>query len=239
MKALIRESGDVVTIRWIPKYTLMERVGHWVHTATFIPLVLTGLVLYLPFLAPLAQGDSGMALRLMHRIAAVAFVALPLVYLVLEPRRLLMSLRELVPDRDSFDWTKGAIGYYLFGRHADMPPQGRFNTGEKLNGLVVVVSWLVFLVTGLVMWFGKGTVPPVVFQWAVLLHDLAMIASVCMFLVHLYLVFAHPLMWAALVSMRFGVTSAEYAAEHHAKWFYGPKRAVEMWEAQKRAKQAH
>jgi hypothetical protein len=34
--------------------------------------------------------------------------------------------------------------------------------------------------------------------------------------------------------MRFGVTPAEYAAEHHAKWYYGPKRAREMYEAQKK-----
>ncbi len=62
-----------------------------------------------------------------------------------------------------------------------------------------------------------------------------MIAAVCMFIVHLYLALAHPLMWAALVSMRFGYTSASYAAEHHAKWYYGPKRAQELYEAKKKA----
>jgi len=30
------------------------------------------------------------------------------------------------------------------------------------------------------------------------------------------------------------VTSASYAAEHHAKWYYGPKRARELYEAQKK-----
>ena len=236
MRAQIRGTSDVVTIRWIPKYTLLERAGHWVHTGTFIPLVLTGLVLYTPLLAPLAQGESGTLVRLVHRMAAVGFIVLPLVYFLLEPRRLLLSLRELMLDKDSLGWAKGAVGYYLLGRHADMPPQGRFNAGEKLNGVVVVLSWGVFVVTGLAMWFGKGYIPYAVLQWAVVVHDLAMIAVVCMFLVHLYLVFAHPLMWAALVSMRFGVTSASYAAEHHAKWFYGPKRAMELYEIQKKAK---
>jgi cytochrome b subunit of formate dehydrogenase len=68
----------------------------------------------------------------------------------------------------------------------------------------------------------------------VLIHDVAMIAAVAMFLVHLYLAVAHPLMWAGLVSMRFGVTSAAYAAEHHAKWYYGPKRARQLYEAAKK-----
>jgi cytochrome b subunit of formate dehydrogenase len=84
------------------------------------------------------------------------------------------------------------------------------------------------------MWFGKGIVPPTLFPWMGIFHDLAMIVSVCMLLVHLFLAVAHPLMWAGLVSMRFGVTSADYAAEHHANWYYGSKRAMEMYEATKR-----
>jgi hypothetical protein len=34
--------------------------------------------------------------------------------------------------------------------------------------------------------------------------------------------------------MRFGVTSAEYAAEHHAKWYYGPRRARQLYEEARR-----
>jgi cytochrome b subunit of formate dehydrogenase len=78
-------------------------------------------------------------------------------------------------------------------------------------------------------------VPVGLFRLMVVLHDLTMIAAVGMSLVHLYLAVAHPLMWAALVSMRFGYTSASYAAEHHSKWYYGPKRAQELYEARKKA----
>ena len=236
--AQIRGTPEVVTIRWIPKYTGLERVMHWVHVATFFPLVTTGLVLFTPLLTPLAQGEGGQLLRLIHRVAAVAFIVVPFIYVILEPRRTLLHFREFAFDREDIGWVKGAIGYYLFGRHADMPPQGRFNSGEKINGLVTFFCWVVFVGTGLLMWFGKGIIPTPLFQWAVLLHDLGLIAILCMFAVHLFLAVGHPLMWAALVSMRFGVTSAEYAAQHHAKWFYGPKRAMEMWEAHRQASHA-
>jgi formate dehydrogenase subunit gamma len=240
MTVQIKGTSEAVTIRWIPKYTLLERAMHWLHTATFVPLALTGLVLYadklfnVTLLQPLAQGEAGQLMRLVHRVAAVLFGLLPIIYFIIQPRRLLMSLREFLFNKEDVGWLKGAFGYYLLGKHTDMPPQGRFNTGEKLNGVVMIVAWITFGVTGLVMWFGKGIVPPALFRWTVILHDLAMIASVCMFLVHLYLAVAHPLMWAGLVSMRFGVTSADYAAEHHAKWYYGPKRALEMYEAKKK-----
>lgn len=237
MTVSIRErAGNVVTIRWIPKYTTMERVGHWLHMLSFVPLAVTGFVLYMPFLRPLAQGDGGILIRLIHRMAAVVFGLLPFAYFVIEPRRFIMSIKEFMPDKDDIGWLKGAFNYYLLGRHGAMPPQGRFNTGEKLNGLVMCVTWVIFGITGLVMWFGKGVVPVWLFRWMLVAHDLNMIVAVCMFGVHLYLAIGHPLMWAGLVSMRFGVTSAAYAAEHHARWYYGPRRAQQLYEeARKKA----
>ncbi len=228
------QTGHVFQIRWIPKYTFTERLLHWVHTASFAPLVLTGLVLYLDGLQPLAQGEAGQWMRLVHRLAAILFIAEPVIYGILQPRRLLMHIKEFSFDRDDLGWMKNAFGYYVLGRHGDMPPQGRFNTGEKMNGMIMIVTWVLFTVTGLIMWFGKGLVAPELFRWMAVLHDLTMIAAVGIFIVHFYLAVAHPLMWAALVSMRFGVASASYAAEHHAKWYYGPKRAQELYEAKKK-----
>ena len=226
--------GHVFQIRWIPKYTFVERLLHWVHTVSFVPLVVTGLVLYLDVLQPLAQGEAGLWMRWVHRLAALLFIGEPVLYGILQPRRLWMHFKEFSIERGDLGWIKNAFGYYVLGRHTDMPPQGRFNTGEKINGMVMIVTWILFVISGLIMWFGKGVVPADLFRWMVVVHDLTMIAAVAMFLVHLYLAVAHPLMWAALVSMRFGVTSASYAAEHHAKWYYGPKRAQELYEAKKK-----
>lgn len=234
MTVQIKGKREAISIRWIPKYTFLERAGHWLHTATFVPLAITGMILFFPFLQPLAQGEAGQFIRLIHRIAAGLFGLIPLVYFVIQPRRLLLNIREFMFDKEDIGWVKNAFGYYVLGKHGVMPPQGRFNTGEKMNGLIMIVAWVVFGITGLIMWFGKGVVPIGLFQAMVIIHDLTMIVSVCMFLIHLYLAVAHPLMWAGLVSMRFGVISAEYAMEHHAKWYYGPKRAMEIWEAKKR-----
>jgi formate dehydrogenase subunit gamma len=228
------DEAGAVRIRWIPKYTAMERLFHWGHTVTFLALAATGMVLFFPFLGPLAQGASGEFTRLLHRAAAIAYGALPLVYIILEPRRAWMSLRSVFKvSRYDLEWVKGMIPYYMFGRHEAMAPQDRFNTGEKLNAVVIILGSVVFAVTGVLMWFGKGILPPGLFQTMVLAHDVAMIATVSMFIVHFYLAVVHPLMWAGLVSMRFGVTSAAYAQEHHALWYYGKERADEIYEAHK------
>ncbi len=228
------DEAGAIRIRWIPKYSAMERLFHWGHTVTFLALAATGMVLFFPFLGPLAQGASGEFTRLLHRAAAIAYGALPLIYVILEPRRAWMSLKSVFKvSRYDLEWVKGMIPYYMFGQHEAMAPQDRFNTGEKLNAVVIILGSVVFAITGLLMWFGKGFVPVGVLQAVVILHDVAMIVTVSMFIVHFYLAVVHPLMWAGLVSMRFGVTSAAYAQEHHALWYYGKERAEEIYEVRK------
>jgi formate dehydrogenase subunit gamma len=234
MSVRLRGTDSAIQIRWIPKYTTLERLLHWVHTAAFIPLALTGFVLFAAWLQPLTQSDAGTYVRLIHRIAAVFFGGVPIVYAVVQPRRMWMNLREFL-SFSSYDalWLKGAFPYYVLGRHKDMPPQPRFNTGERLTAVVMVIGTLTFGITGLTMWFLKGIMPTFLFQVMVFIHDLMFIVTFAMFLVHFYLAVIHPMMWQSLVSMRYGVVSESYARAHHALWYYGEKRAKEMWEQHK------
>jgi len=231
MSVRLKGTDAAIQIRWIPKYTTLERFLHWVHTATFIPLALTGFVLFAPFLAPLAQGEAGTLIRLIHRIAAIFFGGVPIIYALAQPRRMLMNLKEFLSfSKYDLLWLKGAIPYYIFGRHSDMPPQPRFNTGERATAVVMVLGTITFGITGLAMWFLKGIMSPFLFQLAVFFHDLMFIITFVMFMVHFYLAVVHPMMWQSLVSMRYGVVSESYARAHHAMWYYGEKRAKQMWE---------
>lgn len=208
-----------IKIRWIERYTGTERWLHWGHTLTFFMLIVTGFPLFAGFMAPLAQGEAGQYLRLWHRIAAVFFMLVPVIYIVFHPRRFVQALRDVSFGKDDLLWFKGAIPYYLFGKHAAMPPQGKWNTGEKLNVLITGGATFMFIFTGLIMWFGKGIFPPEIFMAMVITHSLTMIVSVNMFIIHFYLATAHPLLWGALVSMRFGVASEEYVKQHHGRWY--------------------
>ena len=44
-------------------------------------------------------------------------------------------------------------------------------------------------------------VSPIVFQWSLLIHDIAFIGAVCMFLLHVQLAIFHPRMDESLLSM--------------------------------------
>jgi formate dehydrogenase subunit gamma len=233
MSVRLKGTESVIQIRWIPRYTGLERFLHWVHTASFIPLALTGLILF----SPLIQCETGCVavrnLRILHRVAAVVFGATPVIYGLVQPRRLLMHIREFFTlCRYDILWLKAAVPYYLLGRHAAMPPQPRFNTGERLNAMVMIVGTAAFAVSGLGLWFGKGILPSNLLLALLIVHDLAFIVTFAMFIVHFYLAVIHPMMWQSLVSMRFGYVSESYAREHHAGWYYGRERAIELWEQQ-------
>ena len=240
MNSCVEGENTTFQIRWIHKYTTVERFLHWLHTFTFLPLALTGLILYAPWLGSLAQGSAGMTIRLIHRVAAVLFGGVPILYLILQPRRVALHLREFLSfGKYDLLWLKAVVPYYLFGRETEMPPQPRFNTGERLNAVVMVVGTFLFGLTGLPMWFARASMPVELYQVLVAIHDIVFTVTMVMFIVHLYLAVVHPLMWQSLVSMRFGSVSESYARAHHAAWYCGEERARQMWEAQQKEHHKH
>jgi formate dehydrogenase subunit gamma len=100
-----------------------------------------------------------------------------------------------------------------------MPPQGHVNTGQKMWQLIVLGTGFLFLVSGILMWFFKDSLSPGVFQWSVIVHDIAFILALLMLLVHVYLGVIHPRMTESLRSMWDGKISKTYARNHYGKWY--------------------
>lgn len=190
---------------------------HWIHTSAFLTLIVTGAILFFPGAgAPAAGGIT----RLIHRIAVVIFVVAPVIYSFLNPRIALHFIKEtLTWGEGDLGWMKAAPLYYFGGAEEKMPPQGHVNTGQKMWQLIILGTGLVFIVTGLIMWFLKGTVSTGVFQWCVIAHDVAFIVAFDMLLVHVYLGVIHPRMSESLRSMFGGKISEGYARSHYGKWY--------------------
>jgi len=190
---------------------------HWVHTAAFLILIVTGAILFFPGIGGPAAG--GMT-RIIHRIAVVIFVAAPVIYFFINPRMTLHFIKEtLTWGKDDFDWVQAAPLYYFGGSEEKMPPQGQVNTGQKMWQLVVLGTGILFLVSGCLMWFFKDILAPGVFQWCVIVHDVAFLVAFLMLLVHIYLGIIHPRMTESLRSMLDGKISKRYAKGHYGKWY--------------------
>lgn len=190
---------------------------HWIHTAAFLVLIVTGAILFFPGIgAPAAGGLT----RFIHRIAVVFFVGAPIVYFFLNPRMSLRFIREtLTWGKEDLQWLSKAPDYYFGGAEEKMPPQGHVNTGQKMWQLVVLGTGVLFLISGCLMWFFKDVLAPSVFGWSVVIHDIAFILAFLMLLVHIYLGIIHPRMTESLRSMLDGKVSKTYARNHYGKWY--------------------
>lgn len=190
---------------------------HWIHTAAFLVLLITGAILFLPGLgAPAAGGLT----RFIHRIAVVFFVGAPIIYFIINPRISLHFIKEtLTWGKSDFQWLCLAPDYYFGGSEEKMMPQGHVNTGQKMWQFIVLVTGILFLISGIFLWFLKDVLSPGFFEWSVIVHDVAFILALLMLLVHVYLGVIHPRMTESLHSMWDGKISKSYAKNHYGKWY--------------------
>ena len=201
----------------VEKYRKPIRILHWIHSGAFVLLFLTGLILFIPGLGFLAEDGYT---RIIHRVGAVIFIVIPIIYLIINPAAVGKGLKKAFTwGSEDMGWLKAAPAYYFLGKEGDMPPQGEMNTGQKLWWLMTIVFGIIFVITGLIMWFAKTTAAPGLLQWMTFIHDVAFIVTGAMFLLHIYLGVFHPMMTEAWSSITGGKISEEYAKKHHAKWY--------------------
>jgi formate dehydrogenase subunit gamma len=191
-----------------PVYT---RFVHWSVVISFVLALLSGFAIYTPWLyawlTPLFGG--GPTTRLLHPWFSVAFT----VFFAAQ------FLNWFVPMR----WTKADSRFlrrlraYATNREKLEPPEtGFFNGGQKLYFWAIVVSTVLFLVTGLVLWFddvvGRGAV-----AISYVVHDVAAVVMLGGFILHVYEgTAAAP---GTLEAMTRGTVTEAWAWTHHPAWY--------------------
>ena len=204
----------------VQKYSKPARVFHWIHTASVLILIITGIFLFMPASGFLAQDSWS---RVLHRVAVVIFVFAPLIQLIANPKTACESIKAAFTwGKNDIDWVKAVPRYYFLCDESAMPPQDEMNTGQKLWYTMLLILSPIFVITGILMWFFADILPPGVFQWSVFIHDVAFIVTFLFLLIHVYLGVLHPLMrthGGSFSSMVDGTVTGEYAKSHHGKWY--------------------
>ena len=203
--------------RVIERFRKRTIVFHWVHMVAFLVLLITGAILFLPGLgAPAAGGLT----RSIHRVAVVFYVGTPIAYVITNPKMSWSFIKESFTwGNIDIQWILRAPDYYFGGDEKKMIPQGHINTGQKMLQLIVIVTGILFIISGVILWFFKDAVSPGLFQWTLVIHDIAFVVAFLMLLVHLYLGVIHPRMTESLRSMWDGKISKKYARSHYTKWY--------------------
>jgi formate dehydrogenase subunit gamma len=191
-----------------PVYT---RVLHWSVATFFILALLSGFAIYSPWLfhwiTPMFGG--GPSTRLLHPWFSLGFVA---VFAL----QLLNWLQPMSWTGDDSRWMRRLKQYVSNTEKLEPEYVDFFNAGQKAYFWAIVGSALLFLISGIPMWF-PTTFGQLVVSISYVLHDLAAITMLVGFIVHVYEgTAAQP---GTFQSMTKGTVEKRWAWTHHPAWY--------------------
>jgi formate dehydrogenase subunit gamma len=190
---------------YVRRFSRSERAVHWIHAAAFFVLLGSGLVLYLPSLARIGNRAF---VKDVHLYTAIAWALALLAVALFGDRR---GLRRTLRDLEGFD-TDDRLWLRRYPT-----TQGRFNAGQKLNAAVTAAFAVLFVISGLLLWYGERDTR---FRFAgtIVLHDGLMWISLILLAGHLYLALIYPRTRHALRGIVRGDVEVDWAWQHHPKW---------------------
>jgi formate dehydrogenase gamma subunit len=223
--APLRESSSSSTAS-LARHTVGIRLLHWFNALSWLLLLATGTgLMSAPGFAifgtrfpRLAAGLSGGVERLIrfHVLWGLLWAAatVPLFLLVKKgPREV---LREVRLTRDDLTWFLAKPLAMAGLRRQPLPPQDKYNAGQKIFAILVLVATAVIVASGLVMAFHLG--PARVVAGAIVAHELAIALVLVGIAVHLTMAAVIAEERPALRGMLTGRIDYEHARHHSPKW---------------------
>lgn len=195
----------------IERYTANERVNHWFTAITFVILALSGLALFHPSMYWLtALLGGGNWTRILHPFIGVAmfisFFAMAKSFwannkLTRADATWLARWRDVVNNREE-----------------GLPEAGRYNAGQKTLFWLMVVSLVLLLVSGVVIWqpYFAPAFPITLVRLAALTHAFWAFLLILGIIVHIY-----AALWikGSMHAMLRGYVSPAWAKKHHRAWY--------------------
>jgi formate dehydrogenase subunit gamma len=200
--------------RRVVRFGATERRLHTIHAVSFVVMLLTGLVLYLPLLAQIFSARP--VTKAIHLTAAAAWLtALALVAILGDRTALRRTRRELERlDADDLRWL----------RRRSPAPAGRFNAGQKAHAIVQAALAVLFTVSGALLWLGERNTS-LRLPGTIALHDGSMIAAGVLVAGHVWIAMSAAKS-PSLEGILRGTVPAAWAAEHHPRWVAPPVAPV-------------
>ncbi len=210
--------------QYYERWTRVERYQHWIVVISFVVLAITGFALKYPeaaWVQPLLLLEGKFPLRgWIHRGAAVVFMILSIYhvgYMLFTPRGRSL-LKALAPSRqDIADF--GDNVKFLLGKHTMPPEFDHFSYMEKVEYWALVWGTVVMALTGFLLWFENLALkifPLWMIEVFTVIHLYeAWLATLAIFVWHLYAVVFNPEIYPLNQSMIDGkMSESEMEREH-------------------------
>ena len=196
----------------IQRFTWQERIMHWYTAATYIYAGLSGLAIFTPYLYWLAAVlGGGPTVRFWHPIAGVGFVV-GILWMHAK------WAQDLHLDADDRVWLDN-VKYYIRNEDEKLPPQDKYDAGQKVYYWVMFWASFVLILTGIFMWFPEmmsrsahWVLPIVAF-----VHAVAALLTIGGVMIHIYMSVSN--VPGSMTAMTEGHVSRGWAMLHAPKWY--------------------
>lgn len=202
----------------IVRYSAPERINHWIVAFCFMFAAVSGLGFFFPSFNWLLNllGTPQLA-RILHPFIGVAmFLAFMLMFFRYWKHNLV--------NRDDLDWAKNI---HKVAMNEEVGDTGRYNFGQKCVFWAAIISLLLLLASGIVIWrpYFAAAFPIPLIRLALLVHSLAAVGLIVVIMVHVY-----AALWVkgTLTAMVEGWVTPLWAKQHHPRWY----RAVREQQSQ-------
>lgn len=188
---------------------------HWSIAIPFLVCFASALILVI-FYNPHPQRSYRLVFSLLHRISGTCLMVFPALTALRNRNDHRIHLYNI---KQAFGWVADDVKWlFLMGAAAlsskvTLPEQGKFNAAEKLNFIMVLCTYPLFIATGIILW---GLRVPVA-AW--MLHvGMAGIAAPLV-LGHIFMATINPATRVGLSGMLTGYVDRHWARHHYTRWY--------------------
>jgi formate dehydrogenase subunit gamma len=199
----------------ILRFQACERHLHWAIAIPFKICYLTALILVAVY-NPAPGRPFRDVFAWTHRLSGICLALLPPLTIVIHRREFGMHLGNI---REAWSWRLDDLKWLLLmapatlTRRVTLPHQGKFNAAEKINFMVVLSTYPLYIATGLAIWFLR----PAYLSW--MIHFSMAAAATPLVLGHVFMATVNPDTRVGLKGMISGWVSREWAQHHYRYWY--------------------
>jgi len=207
----------------ILRFAKSERILHWCIAGPFLFSFATAAVLVAVYNPDPSRPFRGLFSGL-HRASGIALIVLPMLAAFKsrgDARLHLYNVRQAwLWMFDDFKWL-ALMGLAAVSNKFTLPEQGKFNAAEKLNFMVLMVTYPLYVLTGLLMWLTHLAI----LSW--ILHFLMAVLAMPLLIGHLYMALINPGSRHGLHGMISGFVDRHWAKHHYRRWYREHHEPVE------------
>lgn len=223
---LARKAAVGETPKSLQRHRAGMRFLHWFNALSWVLLLLTGVALMsaerfalfgqgFPSWVSDLFGGAANLIRF-HAVLGIVWAVVIVPIFLVYKRGGIEALKEIRLSRDDFLWLRKKPKAMLAESSESLPKQDKYNAGQKLFAMAVLLGTSAIIITGVIMTFHLGSAALV--AASIVAHKLAIAVTLLGAAVHVTMAAILREERPALKSMVFGDVDFDYAKHHNKKW---------------------